>query len=382
MALPLTYSIGNLRRRKLRTMLVILTVTLSIMVSLLMLALSQGMLNSLKGSAVPDNVIILSGGAPTLEMSAIENSSTELILKELPKVKVKNSVKLISPEIHLGVFIKGDFSERGKMGVVRGVKPIAWNVHPQWRLLEGDYPKGDGVCVGKLAETKLSLPKGTLNIGKTINFEGKTWEIVGIFEAPGTTLESEILIDFKALEQATGRDEVSCISAKLETPSDISEVSYFLGLRPDLGVMFQTEEEFYESIAGLYKPFAALTQIMAVVILLGGLFGCINTLYAAVTGRRRELATLRVLGYGKGSIFVSLVIESIAIAVVGGVIGGILSLFFSGMSVRMPMGAFRFYIGSDILMIGVAMSLIIGFVGAAAPGIKALKIPAVRALRE
>lgn len=328
MALPISYSLGNLRRRKLRTILVTLTVTFSVMVSILMFALSKGMLESLKGSAEPDNVIILKGGAPTLEMSAIENSSTEIILDKLPKVKKDKGEKLISPEIHLGVFIKGDFSNEGEMGVVRGIKPVAWKVHRQWRLLKGDFPKGKGVCVGKLVETKLSLQPGSLSLGKTITFEDQTWEIVGLFEAPGTTLESQILVDFNALKKASGKDEVSCISVKLEKPADVSEIGYFLGLRPDLGVTFQTEDEFYGSIAALYKPFAALTQIMAIVILLGGLFGCINTLYAAVTGRRRELATLRVMGYSKASIFISLVLESIAIAVMGGLLGGVLSLFF------------------------------------------------------
>ena len=382
MALPLSYSIGNLRRRKLRTALVVLTVALSIMASLLMLALSRGMMDSLKGSAEQDNVIILAGGAPTLEMSAIENSSKENILKELPKVKKKQGRKLASPEIHLGVFIKSDAAAIGKMGVVRGIKPVAWDVHGQWKLLKGGPPEGKNVCVGKLAETKLSLPPGSLDVGKLVVFENQTWKVAGIFEAPGTTLESEILIDFEELEKASGRDEVSCISVKLQSPSDTVEIGYFLGLRPDLGVMFLTEEEFYDSIAGLYKPFAALTQVMAAVILLGGLFGCINTLYAAVTGRRREIATLRVLGYGKGSIFSALTLESIAITLLGGLIGSVMALFFSGMSVRMPMGAFRFYVGQDMLIVGLLMSLAIGFLGAAAPGIKALKIPAVRALRE
>lgn len=382
MALPLSYCFGNLKRRKLKTTLIVLSIAISIMVSLLMMALSKGMLDSMRNTAEADNIVIIDANAPNIVLSLIEDSVLEVISSEMPHVKIQNNQPLISPEIYLGTFVYGNFSENGIQGVLRGIKPRAWDVHQRWNVIQGSAPKGRGVCIGKLVETKLSLPKGSLAVGKTITFENETWEIVGIFEAPGTSIESEILVDFDALQTVSGKDEVSSITAKISDPSLASEIEYWLGLKANLPVAFQTEVDFYETVAQTYKPFAALTQVMALIILLGGLFGCINTLYAAVNGRRRELATLRVLGFSKSSVFLALIIESLAITGLSGVLGGSVSLLFSGMSVRMPMGAFRFFIGPQMLLIGVGLALAIGFIGAAAPGIKALQIPAVRAIRE
>ncbi len=200
-------------QRKLRSLLTVLGVALSIFLAVLMLALTRGMLAATRGSGDADNVIVLSKGAESLEFSALDPEALH-VLQSSAGLAQHDGQALASPEAYINsiVNVPGIAAPPHQTCVVRGVLPVALQAHPQVRITAGAAPqRGYQALVGRLAATKLGLPEAALAVGQQLQFEGQTWTICGRFEAPGTTLESEIWAQLDDVMVASKRTDYSAI---------------------------------------------------------------------------------------------------------------------------------------------------------------------------
>jgi ABC-type antimicrobial peptide transport system permease subunit len=268
------------------------------------------------------------------------------------------------------------------LGIVRGVKPIAFRVHPQVEITDGtQFSHGRRIMVGRLVATKLGIPDEELWIGRKIVFEEDEWEIAGFFQAPGTVFESEIWCDVDDLIISTRREEYSAISITLNGEESFSDVDLFCQSRLNLEIRAWKEIAFYGKVAETLGPIMLLVQIMVVMVTFGGIIAGTNTMYTAVLGRFREFGILRTLGFGRLSIMIGLCLESILIAGMGGTLGIIAARLSSGISLRYPMGAFSFQIDSGVVLYGSCLALIIGVFGAVVPGLRGLRMTLADSIR-
>lgn len=379
MRLPLHYSVRSVLQRKTRSLLTSGGVAIAIFVSILMVALSRGLLQSTRGTASAENVIVLSKGAESMEFSAIDPGDFHR-LKTSELIRSDEGVPLASPEAYLSTFVAVGGSER--RGVVRGVWPVALAAHEQVRIVSGSPPRrGFGVIVGRLAAVKLGVSPEAVLIGKAVQFEGQTWEIVGEFAAPGTSFESEISADLDDVLAATKRLDYSAVTMRTKDSQAMEELLFDLTTRTDIRVEARTEEEYYAAIASNMRPVQAVSLTMTVMLVFGAAMAGMNTMFTSILGRTREMGVLLVLGYKRKAVLVSFVLESVFLCVAGGLLGAGAGSLLNGLPMRIPMGAFRFAVDGTTLAIGLGLAVAVGGLGAAVPVLRVARLKTVEALR-
>jgi putative ABC transport system permease protein len=339
--LPLRYNIRSLQRRKARTLLTAAGIGVAVFVSVTMLALAFGLMNSIRDTGHPLNVVVTSRGAETIEFSAIDRRVLD-VLRFSPHVAIADEQPLASPELFFTTLIETG-PGAASQALVRGVLPAALAVHDQVRIVQGRFPDRAGeIMAGPLAATKIGMSPSGIGLGQTLDIEGSTWRIVGLFAAPGTAFESgtDVLV--------TARKEV----------------------------------DYYAAYAGSYRPVLLMVYAMTGMLVFGGLFIGMNTLFAAIMGRVREVGVLRIVGYRRWQIAVAFVIESMIPAMAGGLVAGLLALCLNGLPLRIPMGAFRLQVDAQLVAVAVMLSVLIGLLGAAWPVWLAVRLRAVDAIRQ
>jgi ABC-type antimicrobial peptide transport system permease subunit len=265
---------------------------------------------------------------------------------------------------------------------VRGVWPVAQQVHRQVKLIAGEYPaRGFQAAVGKLAAVKLGVPEEALAIGRSLSFEGHDWTIVGRFEAPGTVLDSEVWVNLDDAMVAARKEDYSTIVMQAESPAGAKSLADDLGLRTDVRVDPQSEQVYYSRLTKQLKPVQAVAFAMTVILIAGGLMAGMNTMFTSVLGRTREMGVLLVLGYKRRSVLLSFILESILLCLAGGVLGVVGGSFLSGLPMKVSMGAFRFMVDFQIVALGLGLALLIGVLGALLPVLRVSRLKIVDALR-
>lgn len=383
MKLPLRYNMRSVLQRKVRSTLTAAGVGVAIFVAILMIALSRGVISSTRRTASPDNVIVLSKGAESMEFSAIDPSVFHL-LRSSEHIRTDGGEPLASPEAYLNTFVQfpGGDVHGDKRGVVRGVWPVALKVHEQVRIVAGTAPqRGFQVAIGKLAPTKLGVSTDALAIGRSIEFEGQRWTIVGVFEADGTTLESEIWGHLDDVLVASKRTDYSAVSLKVKGSSAAEDLLFDLSTRTDIRVDGKTEQDYYAAIAAAFKPVEAVSVLMTAMLVLGGIMAGMNTMFTSILGRTREMGVLLVLGYKRKAVLLSFLLESVALCLSGGIVGAALGAGLNGLPMKIPMGAFRFVVDATTLGIGLALAALIGVLGALVPVLRVARLQTVEALR-
>ena len=390
--MPIRYCLRSLLHRRARSLLTILGVAVAIFVSVLMLGLSRGLLHSTQGTASPGNVIVLSLGAESMEFSAIEPADFQRFRYEDLILRIDGE-PLASPEKLLSTFVQlfqastsvepvFDAGSNGYRGVVRGVWPIAFDVHEQVRLIEGKLPEsGYEVIVGRLTAAKLGVPEFALAVGQTLSFEGEQWRIVGHFEAPGTLLESEIWARLDDVQTASRSRDFSAVVLKAQSPAAADDLVFDLSTRTDVRLAAWSEEDFYAAAADRLRPVSMVSMAVTVMLMFAATLAGMNTMFTSILGRTREMAILIVRGYKRLAVLKMFLLESVLLCLAGGMLGVLPALFLNDMPMRIPMGAFRFVIDVYVVGIGLLLSLIIGVAGALAPMIHVARRPVVDALR-
>lgn len=380
--LPFTYAIRHLFRDPARLLQKVGGAALVVFLLLAAGSFNHGMEGLLRGSGSPLNVIFLGAGSEeSVERSEVRPDAESQISAGVRGISTRAGVAAVSGEVHY----MGLFDVAGKTGaraLARGVSPAAFEVHREVRLLEGRYPRSGEVIVGRLAAHALGIGEGELKTGAILHFEGVDLSVAGIFEAPGTVIESEIWMDRTDLMTLVLRDTLSCVVVRLEEAIAFPEADLFAKQRLDLELVAIREEAYYAKLAEFYGPIRMMTWLTAALIAAGAVFGGINVLYAAFASRIRELATLQAVGFSRPAILFSLVQESLVSTLLGTLLASFLALgVLEGVMIPFAMGTFRLTLSAAVLALGLGAALLLGTLGALPPAWRCLMAPIPLALR-
>lgn len=358
----------------------------AVMVSVLSIA--QGISRTMENSTAPDNVIVLRSGSSTEMMSGLSGDTADIIA-EGPGLARNERGPLASPELFVVINLPKRSTGTDANVPLRGVHEQAFKVRDGFRLVGGRmFEWGlNEVIVGSGAQREYL----GLDIGESIEVGQERWDVVGIFEADGGLAESEIWVDAAVLQPAYRRgNSYQAVYARLASRDAFGDFKDTLSSDPRLNVKTQLEQDYYaEQSSTVYNLITGLGTLIAVIMGLGAVFGALNTMYTAVAARTREIATLRALGFRSGPVIISVLIESLALAVAGGAIGaGIAWLAFDGFKAStlnwatFSSMAFTFDVNVQLLVQGIVFATLIGLVGGLLPAVRAVRQPVATALRE
>jgi len=352
------------------------------------LSIAQGILRTMENSASPENVVVLRSGATSEMMSGLSGDDTRFI-SEGPGLARNEDGPLSSPELFVVINLPMRSTGSDANVPLRGVSMVAPQLRSGFRIVEGRMfePGLNEVIVGVGARLEIS----GLDVGSTITVAKEQWPVVGVFEAEGGLAESEIWVDAAVLQPAYRRgNSFQVVYAKLESPDAFQEYKDALTSDPRLNVKPVLEADYYEAqSAVLYNLITGLGTLIAVIMGLGAMFGALNTMYTAISSRAREIATLRALGFNAGPVVISVLMESLMLALTGGAIGAFAAwLVFDGYRAAtlnfssFSQVAFAFDVSGSLLIRGIGFATVIGLIGGFFPAIKAARQPVATALRE
>lgn len=350
-----------------------------------MLSMSAGLNRTLTATGDPDRAIVLRGGANGELASILERSAATLIKQDPAIARGPDGLPMASSELVVVADVprKGDGS--GANVTLRGVEPAGFALRPELRLLEGRRfrPGLRELIVGKGAFTQFD----GLQVGSKLKFRGSYWVVVGVFET-GDAHDSELWADLETVQSAFGRGGASSVLVRLAYRDALGALKARLESDPQLNVEAKTEQEFFSAqSSGLTRQIGFLTNIVAVIMAFGALFGALNTMYSAVSARTAEIGTLRALGFGNAPVVASVMAEAMALSLIGGVLGAVTAyLLFNDYSVSTLGGgftqvAFNFAVTPGLVVQGLVWALGIGFLGGLAPALRAARLPVTAALR-
>jgi putative ABC transport system permease protein len=387
MALPISYNVRNLRSRWKVTLLAIFGIALVVAAFVTILSMARGFNIALSSTGSDKNAIVTQRGSLSELTSWIDIGSINLISVDPRVARDAAGKPMASCEVVV-------ITTRPKKGTniplnitFRGVTPMAFKVRNNIKIVEGRMftPGLYEVIAGRKIADRVS----GLDIGSTINIQRKNWKVVGLFAADDSSFESEIWGDYDAMAPAIGRNGgCESLTVRLTNPAVLASFDKDLRANPQMQVQADSEKKYYENLAGnTGTALIILASFVAVVMGIGAVFGAMNTMYAIVSQRTREIGTLRALGFSRFSILFSFVVESVLLAVVGGVLGCLAALPMNGLTAATGISsfselAFAFKVGPTLLLIGLGFAVLMGLVGGLLPALRAARLPITRALRE
>jgi putative ABC transport system permease protein len=362
-------------------------IAMVVAVFVMTLAIAQGFKATLVASGSLDNAIVLRKSATAETVSAVLRSDVPII-ESLPQVaRGSDGRPLSSPELVTIIALPRQTDNQPANVPVRGVGPRAFDVRDTLKIAEGRRftPGTREINVGRLA---LGRFKG-LAVGSDVRFGSTIWKVVGVFTADDAAFESELWGDIDLMQPAFQREGYQSLTVKLADRSMFDSFKAAVEGDPRLYLEPHRELDYYaEQSRAMTTVIRVFGTFVTLILSIGAMFGAMNTMYAAVAYRTREIGTLRALGFSRFRIVTAFLAESIALAVVGGVIGCILALPVHGLSTgttnfsSFTEVAFKFRITPALMVGGVIFSAVMGAVGGLLPAIRAARIPVARALRE
>jgi len=379
--LPFTYALRNLFRDPARLAQTVGGSALVVILLIAAVALNQGMDTVLSASGSAQNVILLGKGSEeSIERSEVHLEAEAIAATSIRGLDQQMGVTAVSGEIFYQAPIKSS-SGAENQALLRGVTEQALLVHDSVRLLDGRFPGPGEVMVGRLTHRKQGVDSAELAIGKAIYFGHEQLNIVGIFEAPGTVLESEIWFDRNDLATLTQRDTLSSITVRMDQ-AVFDDVHVFTLRRNDLELAAIQEDTYYSKLSAFYQPIKVMTWVTAALVSAGAIFGGLNTLYAAFASRIREMATLQSIGYTRMALLTSLVQESLLATLTGTLLAFLLAYFLlDGQTIPFSIGTFTLTLSPLVIGTGLIAGILLGTLGTLPPAIRCLSPALPKALR-
>ena len=352
------------------------------------LSIAAGFRQAMTVSAAPDGAIVLRSGADSEMVSGFGRDETRIIA-DAPGIARTTNGPLASAELYVIIDLPKRTTHTDANVPLRGVEPAAFQVRDGLNIVQGrmfDWGK-DEVIVGRGA----ALAFDGLDVGSTIQVGRYQWPVVGMFTANGGIAESEIWTDAKVLQAAYNRgDSFQSVSVRLASPAAFQSFKDSLTSNPQVSVEVIRQSDYYaQQSETLTRLITTLGFLIAFLMALGAIFGALNTMYSAVAARTREIATLRALGFGRSAVIVSLMLESLLLALAGGIIGGALAyLAFNDFHTStmnfqsFSQVTFAFKVTLALLVQGIIWALVIGLLGGIPPAWRASRLPIAAALRE
>jgi putative ABC transport system permease protein len=352
------------------------------------LSIAAGFRRAMTVSGSDDAAIVLRSGADSEMVSGFNRKSTRIIA-DAPGVARTPEGALASAELFVIINLPKISTGTDVNVPLRGVETAAFRVHGQVKIVKGRMfePGKDEVIVGLGAARSFA----GLDVGRSLVVGRREWPVVGIFSADGATAESEIWTDAPVLQAAYDRgDTFQSVYVRLESPAAFTTFKDSVSADPRLSAQVMRLSEYYTSQStAVTTLITTLGFLIASLMAVGAVFGALNTMYSSVSARTREIATLRALGFGRGAVVVSVMLESMALALGGGAFGAGLAYFvFNGFHATtmnfqsFSQLTFAFAVTPPLLVQGVIWATVIGLIGGLLPAIRAARQPIVAALRE
>lgn len=353
-----------------------------------LLSMAAGFRHTLLSTGSDDVVIVLRSGADSEMVSGFTGDDVKLI-NDSPDIKAGTNGPIASAELFVIVNRPKRTTGTDANVPIRGVQPASLLIRNNIKIVEGrmlEWGRNE-MIVGVGAAREFS----GLNVGDTVQTGSQPWTVVGTFTAAGGAPESELWCDAKLLQAAYNRgDSYQSVYVKLSSTNAYTGFTNWLAENPQLNVHPQRQSEFLADQSRILTLLiTSLGFLIAFLMALGAVFGALNTMYSAVSSRTREIATLRALGFGNGAVVVSLMLESLALALAGGIVGGgVAYLLFNNFHTAsmnfqsFSQVAFAFRVTPLLLVEGVLWAVAIGLVGGLFPAIRAARLPIASALRE
>ncbi len=388
MAIPFVYNVRSVRQRWTSGIVAVLGIAGAVGVFVAMLSMARGFRATLVASGSPGNAIVLRAGA-SAEMVSIMTATDVQTIENGPGVERGEGGPRVSPEVVVIAAFPLKKTGTDANVQVRGVSPRVLEVRDKVRITEGRmFRSGLNELV---AGRNVAGTYAGLDLGQTVKFGGGTWTVVGLFDAGGSSFDSELWCDALVLNQVYKRPQTIFQSVTVHLTSEDAFQGFKDALTSDprLTVSVERERTYYEkSSQQLTTMITVLGTMVAFVMGIGAIFGALNTMYSAISERTREIATMRALGFGGGTVVLSFVFESVIIAGLGGVVGCAAVIPLNGWTTgtinfqTFSHLAFAFRVTPDLMGIGIAFALLMGLVGGLPPAIRAVRRPVATALRE
>jgi putative ABC transport system permease protein len=352
------------------------------------LSIAAGFTAAMRDSGSPSRALVMRSGADSEMTSGIGGPEADII-KQAPGMRRDNRAALASAELYVIIDLPKKSSNSPANVPMRGIEPAALQVRDEVSFVEGRmFQFGTNeIVVGRGANGQFA----GLTVGNELRSGQNTWRVVGVFEADGGVAETEIWCDARVLQGAYRRgNSFQTVLARLDSSDSFDTFRDWLTANPQLNVQVRRETEYYaqqsRALSGLIQGVGfGIAALMGV----GAVFGAILTMYTAVSTRSREIATLRALGFNTTSVVVSVLAESLALAAIGGVLGGVGAyLAFNGYQTStinfqtFSQVAFAFRVTPQLLVMGLVYALMMGLIGGLLPAVRAARLPIPTALRE
>jgi putative ABC transport system permease protein len=386
MKIPFSYIFRNLWTRKLTTLLTAGGMALVVFVFAAVLMLDAGLKKTLVSTGSLDNAILLRQSSQTEIQSSVYRDQASLV-ETLPEVAHgANGDPLISKEILVLTQIPKRGSDRPQNVVVRGLPPMGVALRPQVRIIDGRMfrPGTSEVIVGK----SISEAFVGVSIGERQRFAGREWTVVGTFDGGKSGFDSEMWGDVEQMMQAFRRVSYSSVIVRLQERSDFEALKTRISGDQRLILDVKQEPLFYEEQSKTLSQFISILGItLSVIFSIGAMIGAMITMYAAVASRTAEIGTLRALGFRRSSILGAFLMESILLAMVGGVMGLVLASFLQAFTITtmnwqsFSQLAFGFHLTPLIVVITMIFSVVMGLIGGFLPSVRAARLEIVDSLR-
>ena len=352
-----------------------------------LLAMAAGFESTLKATGRHDAAIILRGGSDAELNSAFDRDSTDLIKQE-PGIRPGADGKpLASAELMvIAELVRKDDVKSGANITLRGVEPAAFVLRPQLKIIAGrNFTPGlREMIVGKGV---LAQFQGA-NIGQIVRMRGSEWTVVGEFES-GDSHDSEMWTDINVARSTFGRIGSSSVLAALDGADGFERLKAAIAAEPRLSMDVLREQDYF---SGQTKQFRAtiglLASVVTIIMGLGAVFAALNSMYAAVAARGKEIATLRAIGFGGFPVVVSVMTEALLLALAGAVLGALIAyVLFNNLSVstlgqNFTQVVFSFKVTPELVVRGLIIALFIGMLGGFLPALRAARVPVTVSLRE
>ncbi len=388
MAIPISYNIRNLIVRKTTTIMTAVGIAMTVAVLLAVLALGAGLRTAFEAAGDPLHVLVLRKGG-NAELTSVVSQESFQVIKNYPGIaKGPDGQPLASLEMVTIIDVVNPENPHGGMNVtLRGVTLRGTQMRDKLKLASGRWfaPGQREIVVGKNVAKRSPDAK----LGKQLKFGKGYWTIVGIMDGGESAVNSEIFGDLNQISSDFNRPDA--LSSALIQATDASAVPALINSMKDdrrLTVDPLTEKAYYENQTSASAPIQFLGIFVSIIMAVGSSFAAMNTMYAAVARRAKEIGTLRVLGFTKGSIEISFLLESVFLCLIGGVLGILIALPLNnvttgiGSFVTFSEISFNFKVTPTIMLIGLVFSTILGALGGLFPARQAARKEILTALRE
>jgi putative ABC transport system permease protein len=351
-----------------------------------LLAMGVGFESTLKASGRVDEVMVMRGGSDAEINSALAREAVDII-EQSPGVRVGADGKpLASAEmLVIAELIRKNDLKSGVNITVRGVEPAAFPLRPQLKIVEGrNFTPGlRELIVGRGVTRQFQ----GASPGNVVRMRGSDWSVVGVFES-GDAYESELWADINVAHSTFSREGASSVLVALDGPGGFDKLKASLGADPRVVVdIIRQQDYFSDQTRQFRKTIGVLAGVVTAIMALGAIFAALNSMYAAVATRSKEIATLRAIGFGGLPVLVSVMVEALLLALVGGLVGAVIAyVLFNNLSVstlgqNFTQVVFNFKITPALVIRGLIISVLIGMVGGFLPALRATRLPVVDSLR-